>query len=104
MHRLMPEAFVAAGVLPAHFAVGNSTNTFVLDLRRHYDRGIACFLLEWNRSMRKRLQVHGCGRSLRMQHKLVPMAQHEIQEYMNFFRTNGNISALILAKIFCSRF
>lgn len=61
MHRLLPAALVAAGVHPAHFVVGNTTNTFVLDLRRHYDRGVACFLLEWNRSMRKRLSVHGYG-------------------------------------------
>lgn len=60
MHRLLPMALINAGVHAADFAVGNPSNSFVLDLRRHYDRGIACFLLEWNRAMRKRLSVHGC--------------------------------------------
>jgi hypothetical protein len=58
MHRILPSALTAAGVLPAFFTVGNHTNTYVLDMRRHYDRGIALLLLDWNRVARKRLQVH----------------------------------------------
>jgi hypothetical protein len=38
----------------------HSCNSYVLDLRSHADRGIACFLLEGNRLMRRRLQLHGC--------------------------------------------
>lgn len=65
MRRLIPAALVASGVCPSHFTVGNSTNSYVLDLRSHYDRGITCFLLEWNRLMRKRLHLHRCAMSVR---------------------------------------